>query len=136
VAAGRRRARIAVACAATVLLFGAGQWQVSADVQGAEASRDVIPPCFNYSPVGTPFAQPMPIPPLKHPNAGAPNASTVVEKRSETEIVPGIKTPVWSYDGTVPGPTFLVDKSEVKDGANPISSPSRTRCRRPTIRPA
>jgi len=28
---------------------------------------------------------------------------------------------VWSYDGTVTGPTFRVDKSEVKDGANPIS---------------
>jgi spore coat protein A, manganese oxidase len=81
----------------------------------------VIRPCFNNSPVGPPFAQPMPIPPLKQPNAGTPSAYTVVEKRSETEIIPGIKTPVWSYDGTVPGPTFLVDKSEVKDGANPIS---------------
>src|SRR3954453_17127619 len=120
-ARGRGRARVALAGVATVGLFGAGQWQVYADVVGGQALRDVISPCFNDSPVGPPFAANMPIPPLKRPNTGTPTAYTVVEKRSEAEIIPGIKTPVWSYDGTVPGPTFLVDKSEVKDTANPIN---------------
>jgi FtsP/CotA-like multicopper oxidase with cupredoxin domain len=75
--------------------------------------RDVINPCENNSPQGRRFTQPLPIPPAKQavndPNAGEDNY-VITEVRSQAQIVPGITTPIWGYDGIAPGPTILARK--------------------------
>jgi spore coat protein A len=77
------------------------------------ALRDHISPCFNNSPVGRKFTQPLPIPPAKQvvnvPDATA-DTYVITEKRAEAQIVPGKITPVWGYDGLFPGPTILARK--------------------------
>jgi len=103
-----------------MILLAAGALQVYADVQNADRLEDGVDPCFDESPVGRPFTQPMPIPPRKTPEPGSPGAYTLVQQRSETEIVPGVRTPVWTYDGTAPGPTFIVDKAEEEGGQRPV----------------
>ncbi|MCU1386101.1 MAG: Bilirubin oxidase [Acidobacteria bacterium] len=81
------------------------------DVSTADGLSDRISPCFNNSPQGPPFTQPLPIPPALDP---IPDATTdlyvISETRSETEIVPGFRTPIWGYDGMMPGPTILARK--------------------------
>src|SRR5215213_9403662 len=104
-------AKLTVASVSLLSIGGAGAVQVAADVPGASLLRDKVAPCFNNSPVAAPFQQTMPVPPLKTISPGAPQRATVVEQRAESEIIPGIRTPVWGYDGIVPGPTFMVDKS-------------------------
>jgi FtsP/CotA-like multicopper oxidase with cupredoxin domain len=95
-------------------------WQVTADPGTAglrefdpSLLQDRIDPCFNNSPVGKPFAQPMPIPPTANP-VPSPDAGTdtyvITEKRGEAEIVPGKITPIWGYEGITPGPTILARK--------------------------
>jgi hypothetical protein len=72
---------------------------------------DKIDPCFNNSPVGRPFAQPLTIPPALNPIPQVTADTYVIsETRSQTEIVPGFVTPIWGYDGIVPGPTILARK--------------------------
>ena len=82
-----------------------------ADVPEASLLRDRVSPCFDDSPVGRPFTQAMPIPPVAT-GVRTPTSDVyhLVEQRSETEIVPGVKTPVWGYNGIVPGPTLLAEK--------------------------
>jgi FtsP/CotA-like multicopper oxidase with cupredoxin domain len=96
-------------------------WQVTADpgsgtgLKEFDPSRleDRIDPCFNNSPVGRPFMQPMPIPPTANP-VPSPDAGTdtyvITEKRGEAQIVPGKITPIWGYEGITPGPTILARK--------------------------
>src|SRR4051812_16909356 len=81
-------------------------WQVTADPGSGTGLRefdpsqleDRIAPCFNNSPVGRPFTQPMPIPPTANP-VPSPDAGTdtyvITEKRGEAQIVPGKITPIW-----------------------------------------
>jgi spore coat protein A len=75
--------------------------------------RDQVDPCFNNSPVGPPFTQQLPIPPAKSavpsPDASA-DTYVIEERRGEAQIVPGRVTPIWGYDGMVPGPTILARK--------------------------
>ena len=104
---------------------GAGEWRASADNSDALLSnqsaaanqdlsrlRDRVDPCFNNSPVAPPFLPPLPIPPTLAPverNASADHY-VITEQRSEAEIIPGITTPVWGYNGLVPGPTIQARK--------------------------
>jgi spore coat protein A, manganese oxidase len=75
--------------------------------------RDHVSPCFNDSPVGPAFTQPLPIPPAKQavnsPDAGQ-DTYVIDERRSQAQIVPSRVTPVWGYDGLFPGPTILARK--------------------------
>src|SRR3954464_2102498 len=113
-----RFALLAVLAISTLTLHA---WNVSAGVSGASALqdadpntlRDKIDPCFNNSPVGRPFTQPMPIPPTASPvpNPDAAEDTYVLrEQRGEAQIVPGRVTPIWGYEGITPGPTILARK--------------------------
>lgn len=85
-------------------------WATS-DQSTADLLSDRIDPCFNDSPQGRPFTQPLPIPPALDPiPEGTTDVYVISETRSETEIVPGFVTPVWGYNGIVPGPTILARK--------------------------
>jgi spore coat protein A, manganese oxidase len=81
------------------------------EMSSADLLSDRIDPCFNNSPQGRPFTQPLPIPPALDPIPEATaDVYQISEVRSETEIVPGFVTPVWGYNGLVPGPTILARK--------------------------
>lgn len=106
----------AAAIALSVAFFpylGTGTERALADVPDASLLRDQVQPCFNNSPVGPPYAQKMSIPPAINPvpdSQAGTDTYQITEQRSETEIVPGVKTPIWGYNGITPGPTILAEK--------------------------
>jgi spore coat protein A, manganese oxidase len=95
--------------AAALGLAGAGAWRARADVAGASVLRDRVSPCFDDSPVGPPFTQPLPIPPALAPVAQHPGVDVyrLAERKGVAEIVSGVRTPIWGYEGITPGPTIL-----------------------------
>ncbi len=54
-----------------------------------------------------PFAVPLPIPDVARPVRGG-DAYELVQRPEQMEIIPGVRTEIWGYDGTFPGPTFDV----------------------------
>jgi FtsP/CotA-like multicopper oxidase with cupredoxin domain len=100
------------ATAAAFGLAGAGAWRASADVPGASLLRDHVSPCFDGSPVGPPFTQPLPIPPKLPPVAQGAGVDVyqLSERKGVAQIVPGVQTPIWGYNGITPGPTIMARK--------------------------
>jgi spore coat protein A, manganese oxidase len=98
--------------AAALGLAGVGAWRARADVAGASLLRDRVSPCFNDSPVGPPFTQPLPIPPALTPVAQQAGVDVyqLSERKGVAQIVPGVQTPIWGYNGITPGPTILARK--------------------------
>jgi FtsP/CotA-like multicopper oxidase with cupredoxin domain len=72
---------------------------------------DITQPCQTDSPLARPFSVAMPIPPALTP-VPTPTSDQydITEEASTAEIIPGITTPVWGYDGLVPGPTIMARK--------------------------
>lgn len=96
---------------AAIGLAGLGALRASADPPGADALRDRISPCFNGSPVGPPFSRPLVVPPpAPVSREGGVDVIHITERRGEAEIVPGVRTPIWGYEGITPGPTILARK--------------------------
>jgi len=64
------------------------------------------------SPPVTPFTLPLKIPPVISPVAtvGTTDFFEVENRLARVEIIPGLATTVFSYNGTVPGPTFITRK--------------------------
>jgi spore coat protein A len=60
------------------------------------------------SPSVKPFAAPLPIPPVLQPvrKDATTHYYEVTQKASKAEILPGLETPVWGYEGVFPGPTI------------------------------
>ena len=63
------------------------------------------------------------------------NFYTVTESQSSAQIVPGLTTPVWGYNGSVPGPTIGVDQGtravlKVRNQLPPRTRSSGTRSTR------
>jgi len=60
------------------------------------------------SPHVEPFGVPLPIPPVARPvgTGGGSDRYEIVQKGARQEILPGLKTEVWGYDGVFPGPTI------------------------------
>ncbi|MGW3202434.1 multicopper oxidase family protein [Streptomyces sp. NPDC001118] len=54
------------------------------------------------------FAVPLPVPPRARParSAGGTDFYDITQREGTVEIIPGLKTTVWGYDGIFPGPTF------------------------------
>src|SRR4051812_37701187 len=65
--------------------------------------RDHVDPCFNNSPRVAPFTQPLEFAPVLN----ASGTLQITEARGEHVFVPGFVTPVWGYNGIVPGPTLI-----------------------------
>jgi spore coat protein A, manganese oxidase len=61
------------------------------------------------------FTVPLAIPPTIAPtrSEGATDFYDVTEFATVANILPGLRTPVWTYNGTVPGPTFDTVKGRV-----------------------
>ena len=55
-----------------------------------------------------PFQVPLPTPPVLKPTSteGGVDRFEIVQKATKLEILPGLKTEVWGYNGTFPGPTL------------------------------
>ena len=60
------------------------------------------------SPGVEPFAVPLPIPPVARPvhARGGADHYEMVQKEAMQEVLPGLKTEIWGYDGVFPGPTL------------------------------
>jgi spore coat protein A len=56
-----------------------------------------------------PYQVPLPIPPVKRPirTDGGTDTYEIVQRVADVEILPGMKTPVFGYDGIFPGPTLV-----------------------------
>ena len=60
------------------------------------------------SPAFRPFAAPLPIPPTLKPTATDETTDyyDLTMRENRVEILPGLQTPVWGFDGVFPGPTI------------------------------
>jgi spore coat protein A len=59
-------------------------------------------------PLPPPFRVPLPVPPVLKPvgTAGGADRYEITQRAVRAEILPGIRTPLWTYGGTFPGPTI------------------------------
>jgi spore coat protein A len=68
-------------------------------------------------PLPRPFQIPLPIPPLlapaRHPDFPGADFFEITQRVTRQEILPGVPTEIWGYNGTFPGPT-LVSRSGVR----------------------
>ncbi|MDN5688299.1 MAG: multicopper oxidase family protein [Brachybacterium sp.] len=57
----------------------------------------------------TPFATPLTTPPVLEPVESTAEADVyaITQRRAEAEIVDGLRTPIWGYEGIFPGPTIV-----------------------------
>jgi spore coat protein A len=54
------------------------------------------------------FQAPLPVPEVLRPvsTAGGVDRYAITQREATAEILPGVSTPLWTYDGTFPGPTI------------------------------
>ena len=52
-----------------------------------------------------PFSRPLVLPPIAEPSIGT-DGYRVTARVANTEIIPGLQTEIWGYDGSFPGPTI------------------------------
>ncbi|WP_158853548.1 multicopper oxidase family protein [Saccharothrix deserti] len=59
-------------------------------------------------PLPPPFQVPLPIPPVLKPvsTEGGTDRYEITQREASAEILPGVRTPLWTYEGTFPGPTI------------------------------
>jgi spore coat protein A len=69
--------------------------------QTAELLRSEVP-------LPHPFRVPLPIPPVKQPSRtdGTTDYYEITQREASMEILPGLQTPIFGYDGRFPGPTI------------------------------
>ena len=60
-------------------------------------------------PLPAPYQVPLPIPPVLAPTRSDPGGDyyDITQRPAQVEILPGVRTPIWSYNGSFPGPTLL-----------------------------
>lgn len=58
----------------------------------------------------TPFQVPLPIPPSLQPTRSDDTTDyyEITQTESQVEILPGLRTTIWGYNGIFPGPTIAV----------------------------
>ncbi|MFC7584623.1 multicopper oxidase family protein [Nonomuraea antimicrobica] len=59
-------------------------------------------------PLPPPFQVPLPLPPVLKPVATSDGTDRyeITQRETTAEILPGVRTPLWTYEGTFPGPTI------------------------------
>jgi spore coat protein A, manganese oxidase len=69
--------------------------------QTAELVRSQVP-------LPEPFRVPLPVPPVKQPVRidGTTDYYEITQREASVEILPGVQTPIFGYDGQFPGPTI------------------------------
>lgn len=113
---------------ATLAAGGSGVYSLASPRSGAPAHHPKRKSPFSF----TPFTKPLPIPDDVMPVpalAGGPQCDLEAElpsglilqapkfyevhiKKAMTQIIPGVDTEIWGYDGQYPGPTFRVNHNE------------------------
>ena len=59
-------------------------------------------------PLPEPFMTPLPIPPVLTPrNEGGIDRYEIDHRPAEVELLPGVRTEIWGFDGQFPGPTIV-----------------------------
>ncbi|MFB4276381.1 multicopper oxidase family protein [Nonomuraea sp. MTCD27] len=60
------------------------------------------------APLPKPYAVPLPVPEVAKPvrSSGGVDFYELTERAAEAELLPGLRTPIWGYGGTFPGPTI------------------------------
>src|SRR6202000_1830141 len=55
------------------------------------------------------FQTPLPIPKQLAPTRSTSDTDyyDIVQTRAQAQIIPGVPTPIWGYNGTFPGPTIV-----------------------------
>ncbi|MUN36669.1 multicopper oxidase family protein [Actinomadura litoris] len=88
---------------------------------GAELRSDL--------PLPSAFRVPLPVPPVLKPvsTSGGVDRYEITQRVESAEILPGHRTPLWTYDGTFPGPTI-----EARRG-RPVSITHRNELPVPTV---
>ena len=88
--------------------LGAGVLLLPAALRSGTARAAVA----HASPRKKPFQVDLPIPPILQPvrRDATTDFYEIVQRASTHEFIPGISTPVWGYNGIVPGPTILARK--------------------------
>jgi spore coat protein A len=81
------------AAGGAALAWGAG---------GRAAARDGLP----ASPAFRPFQRPLPFPPDLQPTEPGGRRFVVRQRAALAEIIPGLETEIWGYEGRFPGPTI------------------------------
>ena len=74
-------------------------------IAGASSTGTLVP---SRLPLPRPFQRPLPIPPTPLPvsTAGGVDRYEIVQRPGTAEMLPGVATPIWGYDGRFPGPTL------------------------------
>ena len=95
-------------------LIGAGAVLLPLGEFGRVAISSQSDPTITSPPVER-FAVPLAIPPTIKPSRTEGNTDfyNVTEFATVATILPGLRTPVWTYNGTTPGPTFDTLKGRV-----------------------
>ncbi|MFC7715919.1 multicopper oxidase domain-containing protein [Nonomuraea recticatena] len=59
-------------------------------------------------PLPPPFQLPLPIPAVLKPvsTSGGVDRYEITQREASAEILPGVRTPLWTYEGAFPGPTI------------------------------
>nr|WP_042186346.1 multicopper oxidase domain-containing protein [Kibdelosporangium sp. MJ126-NF4]CEL17219.1 Multicopper oxidase [Kibdelosporangium sp. MJ126-NF4]CTQ91551.1 Multicopper oxidase [Kibdelosporangium sp. MJ126-NF4] len=108
------------------LAAGAAVLGTAGFVVAAEAGNNGL--LRSKRPLPTPFTVPLPIPQPKRPTRveGGVEYYTLIQRNAEMEILPGVKTWIWGYDGTFPGPTFHLrrDRKAVVELRNDLGAPT------------
>ena len=88
--------------------LGAGTLLLPAALRSGTARAAVA----HASPRKKPFQADLPIPPILQPvrRDATTDFYEIVQRAATHEFIPGISTPVWGYNGIVPGPTILARK--------------------------
>jgi spore coat protein A len=74
-------------------------------VAGASSTGTLLP---SRLALPRPFQRPLPIPPTLRPVStdGGLDRYEIVQRAGTAELLPGVATPIWGYDGLFPGPTL------------------------------
>ncbi|MEQ7125183.1 multicopper oxidase family protein [Actinopolymorpha sp. B11F2] len=80
------------------------------------------------TPLPEPFQQPLTTPRVLQPirTTGDTDYYRIVQRESAAEIIPGVRTPIWGYEGTFPGPTIesRKDRTTVVHHRNELPVPT------------
>ncbi|WP_062347536.1 multicopper oxidase family protein [Herbidospora yilanensis] len=79
------------------------------------------------APLPEPFAVPLPVPPVARPvRRGDADHYDLTARQAVAAILPGLRTPVWGYDGVFPGPTIETrrDRRTVVRLTNGLAEPT------------
>ncbi|MEV6348660.1 multicopper oxidase family protein [Actinoplanes sp. NPDC051851] len=75
-------------------------------IRGSESTGVLLP---SRRRLPDPFIRPLPIPPILTPvrSDATGDHYEITQRPGTAEILPGIATPIWGYDGMFPGPTIV-----------------------------